>query len=353
MARTAVLAGLGGCLPVREVTNHDLARTLDTSDDWIRSRTGIAARRWTDRPTGTGDLAVQAARAALASVRDGVPRPDAVIVATTTPDRPCPATAPEVATRLGLDGAAAFDLAAVCSGFVYALAVGAGLIAAGLRGQVLVIGADTYSTIVDHQDRTSAILFGDGAGAALLRAGDSAEPGALLAFDLGSDGGHRDLIAIRARGSAAPWPADHLPRSAHYLEVRGPEVYAHAVRRMTASARTVLDTLHWPAESVVFAAHQANQRILDAVADRLGVPPAGRVGNISRVGNTAAASIPLALAEAATRQPTPLVPGARVLLTAFGGGLAWGSCGLTWPALTPILADHRPDGHRPPGLLTF
>ncbi|WP_063772012.1 beta-ketoacyl-ACP synthase III [Kitasatospora mediocidica] len=341
MGHSAVLTGLGACLPVREISNHDLARTLDTSDEWIRTRTGITARRWVDPPTSTGDLALGAAEAALRSAHDGnsTPPPDTVLLATTTPDRRCPATAPEVASRLGLTGAAAFDLGAVCSGFVYALATAAGLISAGISSTVLVIGAETYSTIIDRTDRGTAVIFGDGAGAALLRAGEPGEPGALLAFDLGSDGAHGDFIAIGAGGSRHPHPqgAGELPLRAHFLDVRGPEVYAHAVRRMTASAQHVLDLLHWAPDAVTFTAHQANQRILDAVADRLGIAADRRVSNIARVGNTAGASIPLALADAATLPGSPLTPGARLLLTAFGGGLTWGSCALTWPAITPVM----------------
>ena len=184
--RAAVVAGVGSWLPARVVTNHDLSAELDTSDEWIRSRTGIAQRHVIDEGMATSDLAVEAGFRALKSA--GASDVDAVVVATTTPDRPCPATAPDVAGRLGLGPVPAFDVAAVCSGFVYSLAVASGFIAAGIAERVLVIGADAYSTILDPQDRTTRAVFGDGAGAVVLRAGTADEEGALGPYDLGSDG---------------------------------------------------------------------------------------------------------------------------------------------------------------------
>jgi 3-oxoacyl-[acyl-carrier-protein] synthase III len=340
----AVLAGLGSCLPPRSVTNDQLARTLDTSDQWIRSRTGIGARRVADPDTSTSDLAVAAGAAALHSA--DVDRADLVIVATTTPDRRCPATAPEVAFRLGLGTVPAFDLAAVCSGFVYATAAAAALIGSGMYASVLVIGAETYSRIIDPLDRDTAVIFGDGAGAALLRRGDGAEPGAVLAVDLGSDGEGSDLVAIAAGGSRSPYldgtTTTTTPRELRHFRMNGREVYAHAVRRMTASSQAVLERAGWTAGQLAgFIGHQANQRILDAVADRLAIAPDKRFGNIREVGNTAAASIPLALADAAARQAVK--PGGRTLLTAFGGGLTWGSIALTWPCVLPVAYEpiHR------------
>ena len=184
--RAAVVAGIGSWLPPDVVTNNDIAARLDTSDDWIRSRTGIAQRHVVDATTATSDLAVEAGRRAMKSAQ--VDSVDMVILATTTPDRPCPATAPDVAYRLGLTGVPAFDVAAVCSGFLYLLATGAGMIAAGVADSVLAIGADAFSTILDPNDRTTTAIFGDGAGAVVLRAGDPDELGALGTFALGSDG---------------------------------------------------------------------------------------------------------------------------------------------------------------------
>ncbi|WP_416970206.1 beta-ketoacyl-ACP synthase 3 [Streptomyces sp. 4F14] len=326
----SVIRGVGACLPELTVTNDDLvAGGLNTSDDWIRTRTGIATRRRVTPGTSTGDLAAGAARQALTGLPPDT-RPQLLILATTTPDHPCPATAPEVAHRLGLGTIPAFDLAAVCSGFVYALAAADAWIRSGTVTSALVIGAETYSTIVDPADRNTAILFGDGAGAVALTVGTRDEPGAVLATDLGSDGTGADHVMIEAGGSRWPDPARLDGTPAHTLRMKGREVYGQAVRRMTASAHRTLAQLGWPADSVgAFIGHQANQRILDAVADRLGIAPGHRHGNIHDVGNTAAASIPLALADTVARGAVR--PGTRTLLTAFGGGLTWGSAALTWP----------------------
>ncbi|MET8902562.1 beta-ketoacyl-ACP synthase III [Streptomyces sp. NPDC004538] len=337
----AVLCGLAGRVPSRVVTNAELAERLDTDDAWIRTRTGIRSRRVVAPGQATSDLAVDAGRLALASA--GTDSVDAVIVATTTPDRPCPATAPVVAARLGLAGAAAFDVHAVCTGFVYGLATAAGLIASRAATRVLLIGADTYSTIVDPLDRANAVIFGDGAGAVVLRAGHSGEPGAVGHFDLGSDGAHEDLITVAAGGSRLPTATGETARADAYFAMRGNEVYRHAVLRMAASARTALTRAGWQAEDVDhFVPHQANLRILHAVAEDLGLPRERCVANVDTVGNTGAASIPLALTDAAARRRTR--PGDRLLLTAFGGGLTWGSAVLTWPRLAAPAHPYPEEG---------
>lgn len=326
-----MLYGLGSCLPPRPVPNAELAARLDSSDEWIRSRTGIGQRYFAEPGTTTSDLAVSAAAHALKSA--GRSDVDTVVVATTTPDRPCPATAPVVATRLGLTGAAAFDVAAVCTGFVYALATAAGLIAAGVSRRALVIGAETYSTILNPEDRTTSVIFGDGAGAVVLRAGEPGEPGALGPFDLGSDGEGADLITVRAGGAEErlsgvdPAPGDR------YFTMAGKEVFRHAVERMSASAKAVLARKGWaPGDVDRLVGHQANIRILNRLADDLRIPRDRSVTNIERVGNTSAASIPLALDQA--HAAGLLNPGERVLLTAFGGGFTWGSTALTWPQIS-------------------
>ncbi|KOV60475.1 beta-ketoacyl-ACP synthase 3 [Streptomyces sp. MMG1121] len=334
----AVLCGLGGWVPPQVVTNDDLARRLDTDDTWIRTRTGIRRRHVIGPGQATSDLAVRAGRRALASC--GPSAVDAVVVATTTPDRTCPATAPLVAARLGLAGAAAFDVAAVCTGFVYGLAAAAGLIASQVARGVLLIGADAYSTIVDPLDRAHAIIFGDGAGAVVLRAGHPDEPGAVGPFDLGSDGTHEDMIMVAAGGSRHRATPGRTAPADLYFAMRGKEVYRHAVTRMAASARTVLAQAGCKAGDIDhFAPHQANLRILHSVADDLGLPRERCLTHVESVGNTGAASIPLALADAAARRT--LTPGDRLLLTAFGGGLTWGSGLLTWPTLPAPVPPHE------------
>lgn len=320
----AVLTGLGTCLPARTVTNDDLAQRLDTSHEWIHSRTGIARRRIADPGTSTAELAAAAGSAALESA--GRTSCDLVLVATTTPDRACPATAPQVASAMGLTGAAAFDLSAVCSGFVYGLSVAAAMIGAGTHESVLVIGAERYSAIVDPEDRGTAVIFGDGAGAVLLERGGEPRAqgdrqGVVLHTELGSDGTGVDLITV--------------PPGERYLRMEGREVYTRAVPTMVESARSVAEAVGWRPEDIdAFVGHQANLRILESVAKRLGLPPERVIANIEDVGNTAAASIPLALAWAADRGR--LTPGDRVVLTAFGGGLTWGSAALLWPDVHPV-----------------
>ncbi|MGX1915378.1 beta-ketoacyl-ACP synthase III [Streptomyces phaeochromogenes] len=334
-ARAAVLKGLGSYLPPRTVTNDELPRQLDTSDAWIRQRTGIRQRHWADPGVCTSDLAVEAGHRALKSA--GIGTSDAVgmvIVATTTPDHPCPATAPDVAARLGLGPAAAFDVAAGCSGFVYALATAAAALTAGYAEHVLVIGAETFSTVLDPADRTTAVIFGDGAGAVVLRGGTCDEPGAILAVDLGSDGTGKDFASIPGGGArersvrAEPNPDDR------YLRMRGKEIFAQAVRRMAHSSATALGKVGWSVDQVDhLVGHQANLRILHALAQQLGMDKQRVVSHIQQAGNTSAASIPLALADAAAQHRFQTHD--RLLLTAFGAGLTWGSAALTWPQLTP------------------
>jgi len=326
----AVLSGLGAWLPPRIVTNEELGRELDVTDEWIHRRTGIRRRHVCDPGTATSDLAVEAGARALASA--GVAAADAVVLATATPDHQIPGTAPAVAARLDMGGAAAFDVNAVCTGFVYALATGAALVRGGLADSALVIGADTFSTVLDPADKVVRPLFGDGAGAVVLRAGAPEEPGALNLFDLGSDGAQDDLIIVPGGGSrqrSGGVPAD--PDTA-WMTMRGREVFVNAVTRMTASSRAVLARAgSEPAAVDRLVGHQANIRILRAVADQLGLPEESLVSNIDRVGNTSAASIPLALAHGVATGA--VTEGATILLTAFGAGLTWGSALCEWPKI--------------------
>lgn len=330
--RSAVITGVGGWVPPRVVTNDDLAQVLDTSDEWIRSRTGIGSRHLVDPGTATAALAVEAGALALKSAGGG--DVDSVIVATTTPERLCPATAPLVATRLGLTGVAAHDVSAVCTGFIYGLADAVGQIVTGIAERVLLIGAETFSTIVDPADRNTAVIFADGAGAAVLRKGEAGERGAIGPIVLGSDGGLADLIGIPAGGSQQRSTGRPAPPEDHFLQMRGRTVYRHAVERTAEAARTALDRAGWAPDDVDrFIPHQANARICDTVADELGIAPERRASNIERVGNTSAASIPLLMADEAAAGS--LTAGDRVLLAAFGAGVTWGATTLTWPELGP------------------
>ncbi|WP_190120670.1 beta-ketoacyl-ACP synthase III, partial [Streptomyces flavofungini] len=299
MRQAAVLSGLGSWLPPQVVTNDRLARQLDTSDEWIRRRTGIGQRHIAGPGIATSDLAIEAGRRALKSA--ATDRADCVIVATTTPDHPCPATAPMVAAKLGLGTVPAFDVAAVCAGFLYAGAVAEGLIAAGTVRTALVIGADTFSSILDPEDRTTRCVFGDGAGAAYLRAGSPEEPGALGPFTLGSDGTGADMIMVGGGGSRQPLRAENIARSDPYFRMQGKAVFRHAVERMSTAISTAIEGANWTLDDVeVFVTHQANLRIMQAVASHLGVPPERFPVHLDRVGNTAAASVPLTLVDAAS-----------------------------------------------------
>lgn len=331
--RAAVLSGIGAALPPRVVTNDELAAQLDTTDEWIRSRTGIVTRRVVEPGTATSDLAVEAGGRALRSA--GVDAVDVVVLATSTPDHPCPSTAPTIASRLGLGHVTAFDINAVCSGFVYGLAVAAGMIVSGAARSVLLVAADTFSTLIDPTDRATAFLFGDGAGAVVLRAGEDTERGAVGPVELGSDGALADLILVPDGGSRAPTTTH--PEQIHFT-MQGQAVYRHAVARMAEATREVLDRAGWAVGDLdVLVGHQANVRILHAVASRLDLPVERALVHVDRVGNTAAASIPLALADGAARGL--LCGGQKVALTAFGGGATWGAATLTWPDLRTAVID--------------
>ena len=312
--RSAVLECVAGVRPEVTVTNSELAARLGIDEEWIRTRTGIGSRRHAPAGTGTTELAVQAGRRALDGARsDSV---DAVVLATSTADRPLPAAAPEVAHRLGLGEVAAFDVAAVCSGFVYALATAAGLIAARSARRVLVIAAERYSSIVDPYDRDTAVIFADGAGACVLRAGEPDEAGALGPVVLGSDGSLSELIQV-------PAPEAHF-------RMRGRETFRHAVRRMADAARSATASAGWALSDLDrIAAHQANDRILKAMSYELGLPDGRMLTNIGHSGNTGASSIPLLLADAVA--DGTLTAGHKVLMAAFGGGLTWGATTLIWP----------------------
>lgn len=322
------IAGLGVRLPDRLVTNDDLAQVMDTSDEWIRTRTGIRQRYVAAPEEATSDLATAAARAALDDAGLQPEQLTAIIVATTSPDHAVAATAPLVAAALGT-AVPAFDLNAACSGFIYALRVAAGMVATG-DGAVLVIGAETLTRVVDPRDRSVAVLFGDGAGAVVLVPDEEAVLGP---FTLGADGTDASMLWTAAGGTRRPFDADVLADRSHYLTMRGGDVYRNAVVRMAESAREVLRLAGLEVADVdLLVGHQANVRILDAVASRLELPTERSHVSVDRHGNTSAASIPLALWDA--REQGRLHDGDTVLLAAFGAGLTWGACLLTWKERT-------------------
>lgn len=323
----SVVCGIGAHLPERVRTSAETASPLGVTEDWIVQRTGVHRRRVVSLGESTADMAVPAAARALASSGGSV---QAVILATTTPDHRVPATAPTVASRLGLGTVPAWDLGAGCTGFLYGLAVATGLIHAGIAERVLVIGADAMTTLVDPRDRVSAPIFGDGAGAMVLRAGDPEEPGALGPFDLGSDGANAELLIVRAGGSRRPGTAGADDPRDHFMAMRGRPLFRHAVHRMTTSSRAALDRRGWRTQDVDrLIPHQANARIGAEVARVLGIAPQRCPSNIADVGNTVAATIPLLLTDLVHNGG--IEPGQGVLLTAFGSGLAWGSTTLVWP----------------------
>lgn len=303
------VTGLGLAAPERIVTNHDLEATLDTSDEWIRARSGIAQRRWTSGSESTASLAAEAARAALKAAGHDAADLGLVILATCTPDQAMPFSAAAVCDAIGAT-AGSFDLNGACAGFVDSLVAGAGLVASA-PGPVLVIGAERMSSIVDPDDRGTRVLFGDGAGAAVLEPGD----GALLAWDAGTDGTLQSILEI--------------PPGARYLHMDGGEVFKRAVRLVCDSVERTLARAGLAPEALdLLVLHQANVRIIEAVRSRLGLDPEKVVIDLDRWGNTSAASIPIALAEADDEQR--LVPGNHVLVSGFGAGMSWSTALLRW-----------------------
>jgi 3-oxoacyl-[acyl-carrier-protein] synthase III len=326
---TAVIDAISHHVPAGRETNDDLARVLDTSHEWIMTRTGIAARARAALDEPTSALAAAAGKTALA--RSSVAGVDALILATTTPDMKCPATAPVVAQVLGLPEIAAFDVNSACTGFLAGLATACGLIAAGNAGSVLLIGAEKYSSIIHREDRATSPIFGDGAGAMVLRAGSPGEAGAVGDIVLGSDGSLRDLIYVKSGGSQYPHDAATASRD-HYLRMEGRATYRHAVSRMVEACQRSLKARSMTAGEIDFlVAHQANARILKETARVLGIPEERAVIDLEDIGNTAAASIPIALSRAWHKGM--LTGGETVLLAAFGAGASWGATIVRWPRL--------------------
>jgi 3-oxoacyl-[acyl-carrier-protein] synthase III len=314
------ITGLGCHVPDRVLTNDELSQLVDTSDEWIMTRTGIRERRIAKHEEALSDLALPAARKALAGAGVDGAAVDLLICATVTPDMAFPATAALLADELEMPDAAAYDLSAGCTGFMYALAQAYGMVAAGLVQRALVVGGDVLSKILDWSDRSTLVLFGDGVGAVVL---ERVETGGFLGFELGADGGGGVHLWLPGSGSRA------FDEPEKYVKMNGREVFKFATRVLVTSAEAVLGACGKEVGDVdVYVPHQANVRIIDHAVRKLGIPEEKVVVNVDRFGNTSSGSIPLALADAA--DDGRLKPGALVLMTGMGAGLTWGSALIEW-----------------------
>ncbi|MDW8213882.1 MAG: beta-ketoacyl-ACP synthase III [Roseiflexaceae bacterium] len=329
MANFAAITGWGMAVPERVLTNADLERMVETSDEWIQTRTGIRERRIAGPGEHTSALSIAAGRAALARAGLDAAQIDTVILATCTPDRPFPATACAVQAGIGARRAAAFDVVAACSGFVYGLQVATSMVRSGAARNVLFVACDIFTHFINWNDRNTCVLFGDGAGAVVLQPSD--EPAGLLSCVLGADGEQEDLMAVDAGGTRLPATPELLEQGRQYVYMNGREIFKHAVREMAASSLDAIQAAGLSTDDIALVIpHQANLRIIEATAKRLEVPMDRVFVNLDRYGNTSAASVPIALVEAVEQQR--LRKGDYALLTAFGGGLTWASAVIRWSA---------------------
>jgi 3-oxoacyl-[acyl-carrier-protein] synthase-3 len=337
----ARITGWGKALPQRVLTNSELEKMVDTSDEWIRTRTGIAERRIAGPQESTFTLAVRAARDAIETADVAPAHVDLVVVCTFSPEfGGMPSTASLVQDALGADHAGAFDLNAACSGFIYGLAMAQATITAGIHRTVLVIGAETMSRLIDWGDRATCVLFGDGAGAVLLQATE--QPTGVLSCVLGSDGSGGELLYVPAGGSRQPASLATVQAAQHFIRMNGKEVYKFAVTTVPRSAAAAVKQAGLEIGDVdLFIPHQANIRIMQSVAATLGLPPEKLFANVEHYGNTSAASIPIALCEAVERGLVQ--EGSKLLLVGFGGGLSWGAATVEWAVPVPAAA-HAPAG---------
>ncbi len=325
----AEVAGMGIYVPAEVRTNADLEKTLDTSDEWIRTRTGICERHIAGKDESSSTLGIQAGKMALESANISPEEVDIIIVCTSTPDILFPATACFVQKGIGAVNAAAYDISAVCSGFVFGLSIAEQYIKSGRYRHVLVIGSETNSRIVDWSDRSTCILFGDGAGAMLLKSVESDEPKGLLSSHIHSDGEKSDFIIVP--GGIGKTGVSHtaIDEGEYFIKMAGSATFKAAVKRMTEVSQEALDFNGLSTEDVTLVVpHQANRRIIDAVTDKLGIPSEKVFMNIEKYGNTSAASIPIAIHEA--REAGLIVPGSLTLLAVVGAGLTWGASLIKW-----------------------
>lgn len=326
--QSVIISGVGAYTPPHILTNADLSKMVDTSDEWIYSRTGIRERRIAAENETTSDMAAKAAAEAMKHAGLTAEDIELIIVGTVTPDMPFPNTACFVQQKLGLGKIPAFDLEAACSGFIYTMDVARALMVTKGYKHAIVIGAEKLSSITNWEDRTTCVLFGDGAGAAVLSLVDQPEVG-ILASLLGADGSATDILCVPGGGSASPSSVETIERSMHSIHMQGREVYKHAVRVMSQSALDILEAAGISAEDVALVIpHQANNRIIEALSQRLGIGMERFKINLDRFGNTSAASIPIALAESVRNGR--INSGDYVLMVAFGGGLTWAAALLKW-----------------------
>jgi 3-oxoacyl-[acyl-carrier-protein] synthase-3 len=322
------ISGWGKCLPSQILSNYDLEKMVDTSDEWIRTRSGISERRIVSEEESTSTIATAAAQEAMEKAGIGPSDLDLIILATLTPDYPSmPATASLVQHALGASNCGAFDLVAGCSGFVYGLVTGSQFVQSGACHHVLVVGAEAMSRILDWKDRSTCVLFGDGAGAVVLSATD--REGGLLSFVLGSDGGGAQHLIIPAGGSRSPASHDTVEQRQHYIKMNGREVFKFAARILPRALRETLEKAGVKAEDVnLLIPHQANIRIINSARENLAISEEAVYVNVDRYGNTSAASIPVALCEAIDEGK--IGPGSLLAMVAFGAGLTWGSALWRW-----------------------
>ncbi len=326
--RSAVILGTGSYAPEKTVTNDDFAKSLDTSDEWIRTRTGIRQRRFAAPGENTSDMACKAAENAIEASGIDPQEIDLVVVATMTPDMPFPSTACLLQSKLGLANVTAFDLQAACSGFVYGLNMVAGLLLSGRYKKALLVGAEKMSSVLDFEDRSTCVLFGDGAGAAVIGVSEIPGQGFITGLE-GADGSEPALLQQPAGGSAIPPTHESLDLRQHFLKMNGKEIFKLAVRVMGNACTETLQQAGLATEDIdLVIPHQANMRIIESLQKRLEIDPAKFHNNLHLYGNTSAASVPIALDEAL--RAGRIQPGQHVLLVAFGAGLTWASTLLKW-----------------------
>ena len=327
VGRTVSVTGVGSYVPARVLTNADLEKMVETSNEWILTRTGIKERRLAADNEFTSDMAAAAAQKAMQMAGITADQLDLIIVATITPDMPFPNTACLVQRKLGARKCAAFDIEAACSGFIYAMEIGQQFITSRTYNTVLVIGAEKLSTIVDWTDRNTCVLFGDGAGAAILQSREGSH--GLLTAVMGADGENADLLYMPGGGSRCPATTDSIAGRQHFLRMTGKETFKNAVQAMYGAAKEALKQCDLDITRIkCVIPHQANQRIIDAVGDRLGAKPEQVFVNLDRYGNTSAASVAIALDEAVTSGKVQR--GDLILIIAFGAGLTWGAAVIEW-----------------------